>query len=188
MKISELLAIVVVGTLTIMQYGLPAPIIPAEMKRRHISQTLIGVAFASFSFGLMIGSVVPTDRLYFQYGRRRATQCGILLLSLALLLYALCYFIPDEYSLLFLIASIFSRIMEGFSVGITFSALLSLLSLIYPNERGRAITARACGAYFGMCIGAVFGGSLDMLLGYFCVYFSFSVISLFTALIIYVFK
>ena len=90
--------------------------------------------------------------------------------------------------MLFIIASMISRVIEGFSVGLILTSIVSLLSLIYPEERGRAITARACGANLGMCLGGVLGGSLDMILGYFGVYFSFSLLTLFTSFLIYVFK
>lgn len=61
MRICEVFVIVLIGTLTIVQYALPAPIFPIEMKRRHISQTIIGIAIATFSLGVMLGSVIPID-------------------------------------------------------------------------------------------------------------------------------
>lgn len=61
MKFCQTIAIVLIGVLTVIQYSLPAPIFPLEMKRRHISQTSIGVAMASYSFGYIIGSVFQTE-------------------------------------------------------------------------------------------------------------------------------
>ena len=65
-----MLALVLIGVLTLLQYSLPAPIFPLEMKRRHIGQTSIGVAMASYSFGYVVGSVFQRDCLYSRLGRR----------------------------------------------------------------------------------------------------------------------
>ena len=97
-------------------------------------------------------------------------------MSLSLTTYALSYFIPDRFAHLFLTASIVSRTLEGFSVAIALNALFSLLSLNYPNHRGRALAARACGASLGMSLGPVLGGSLVMLLGYFGVFIAYAII------------
>lgn len=188
MKICEVLVVALVGLLTVTQYSLPAPIFPIEMKRRHLGQTSIGVALAAYSFGFILGSIMPTDRLYKKLGRRSATQCGILVLSCALVLYATSYFIPDQYRVLFLFASIACRMLEGFSTGIILSALLTLLSLAYPSERGRALSARACGGSLGMSLGGLLGGCLNMVLGYFGVFLAFSVVTLLTSLLIFIFK
>ena len=64
MKIFEVLVVALVGLLTVTQYSLPAPIFPIEMKRRHLAQTSIGVALAAYSFGFILGSIMPTDHLY----------------------------------------------------------------------------------------------------------------------------
>ena len=61
MKFCEVFVVVLVSLLTIIQETMLAPILPLEMKRRHISQTAIGVVVGSFSAGVMIGSIVPTD-------------------------------------------------------------------------------------------------------------------------------
>ena len=60
MRKLELFVIVLVGLLTIIEYSLPAPIVPLEMNRRHISQTSTGVALAAYSFGINLTSFLPT--------------------------------------------------------------------------------------------------------------------------------
>ena len=50
------------------------------------------------------------------------------------------------------------------------------------------MTVRACAGNLGMSLGGVIVGSLGMLLGYFGVYFCLSVITVFTSLIIFIFK
>ena len=61
---------------------------------------------ASFSFGYLIAPLLMTFSLYQYCGRRGATQIGLLVLSLALSIYALAYFIPDTYTFLFVFISI----------------------------------------------------------------------------------
>ena len=112
----------------------------------------------------------------------------MIVLAFALFLYSVTYFIPDHYADLFLATSIFLRTCEGLGTGIIVSALIALLSLIYPDERGRAISARSCGANLGMSLGPVLGGSLFLVLGYFGIFFSFAILTLLTALLVLIFK
>ena len=111
MKVCEVFGVIVISALTVVQYSLPAPIIPLEMKRRAISQVSTGVAIASFSIGMILASLMPTDCLYSSLGRRKASQCGLACLSLLLFLYALSYFVPDEVPTLFLLISLVLRIL-----------------------------------------------------------------------------
>lgn len=188
MKICQVVVIIFTSLLTVIQYSLPAPVLPLEMKRRHITQTSTGVAMASYSVGFIFGSIFPTDKLYSWLGRRKTSQCGIFFLSVALFLYAIAYCIPDDEPLFFYVACIITRIFEGFCIGLALTGLFSLFILSYPHSRGRAIAARNCGTNLGMSLGAVLGGSLVMLLGYFGVFLTFSILSLLTMFLLYVFK
>ena len=105
MNLCELTVIVLFGVLTVIQYSLPAPILPLEMKRRSISQISIGIAMGSYSLGYILGSVFPTRWLYSTLGRRKTTQLSFLVLGVALLFYGLSYFIPDRFALLFMVGS-----------------------------------------------------------------------------------
>ena len=110
MNFWQLSTIVLLSILTKLQYSLPAPLIPLEMKRRLIGQVSIGVTIASYSIGVILGSLVPTDGLYSSFGRRKTLQFSLLMLSFSLVLYGVSYFIPDEWPDFFLGASITARI------------------------------------------------------------------------------
>ena len=66
--------------------------------------------------------------------------------------------------------------------------MMSLLSVIYPAHKGRALSARACGSSLGMTLGAVIGGGLGQMLGYFGVFTAFAIISLLTPFLFLLFK
>ena len=110
MNLCEGATIVLVSLLAVLQYTLPAPIFPIEMKHRDISQIAIGISIAGYSIGNMLGSIIPTDGLYQRLGRRKTSQCGFVMLSISLVFYAISYFLPDHPNQHFLFASILSRI------------------------------------------------------------------------------
>ena len=143
---------------------------------------------ASFSLGYILGSVFPTGWLYTSLGRRKTTQLAFLIMSLALVLYGVSYFIPDHLPLLFLIGTVVARIIEGFTTGIILIAVFSLISINYPAHRARGLAARVCGADIGASIGGVLGGSLAIYLGYFGVFMLFAVLSLLAILLTFIFK
>ena len=64
MNLCKLLLTVLVGILTSIQYALPAPIFPLEMKRRALEQISIGIAMSAYSIGTILGCILPTDRIY----------------------------------------------------------------------------------------------------------------------------
>lgn len=158
------------------------------MKRRHISQTAIGVVVGSFSAGMMAGSLIPTDHLYSYLGRRKTTQGALIMLALAIFLYALAYYIPDHQQTFFFISSFITRVLEGLATGLLEKAFFSLIILNFPENTGKAVSASQCGLYLGLSIGGVIGGSLYVILGYFGVFFLFSIITLSTTLLLLMFK
>ena len=123
-----------------------------------------------------------------QYGRRRTVQYGFIVISLALLLYAIGYFIPDQYALLFVASSMVARLIEGAGISSSLTAMVSLVTKLYPHEIGFAQSVRFLGAFSGMTLGVIVGAFLFEALGYFGVFMTFSVIVLFTSLLMFVFK
>ena len=109
-------------------------------------------------------------------------------LSLSLALYAISYFIPQHLGYLFLFLSFVSRVLEGVTVIVALNALVSLLSINFAHQRGKALSARACGANLAFSLGAVIGGVLYPHLGYFGVFMIFAFVSLLTSLLLLVFN
>ena len=105
MKTCEVFAVVFISAISYLEYSIPAPILPPEMKTRNISQTAIGVVMALFSLGNILAPYFAVAFLFRCLDRRQATQLGLVVLSAALLMYSLCYFIPTQYSLLFAVLS-----------------------------------------------------------------------------------
>ena len=78
--------------------------------------------------------------------------------------------------------------MEGLGSGGSLTAITSLLSQNYPNERGKALSARSVGIGIGLCVGMQLGASLFDILGYFGVFFAFSIFSSLSIFLVLVFK
>ena len=73
MNICDVIAIVLITSLTVIQGTLPSPILPPEMKRRGFSQSTTGVVVAAYSIGFIIGALIPTNYLYATLGRRKTS-------------------------------------------------------------------------------------------------------------------
>ena len=67
------------------------------------------------------------------------------------------------------------------------AAFISLLSIVYPEERGRVQSARGTGSTVGSCLGAVLGGSLIGVLGYFGVFLASTVLTFLTLFALFLF-
>ena len=188
MKILEIIVIMFLSFISTAQYSVPAPIFPLEMKWRHISETQTGLVMACFSFGSLIAPALMTGWIYQWYGRRGAVQLGILVLALALLFYAISYFIPDRFKLLFVILSGMTRFMEGLGSTGSLTAFISLISKIYPEEVALALTAWGIGSSTGICLGIIIGSLLFSLIGYFGVFLILSIVTFLTIFFILIFK
>lgn len=81
-------------------------------------------------------------------------------MSSALLVYGLGYFIPDKEKALFVAYSMIARLIEGIGISTTFTAIVSLITHLFPNEIGFAHSARSLGAYSGVSIGLIAGAYL----------------------------
>ena len=78
--------------------------------------------------------------------------------------------------------------MEGLTTGLILRSVFSLISINYSAHRGRALSARLCGANVGLSLGGILGGSLAIYLSYFGVFILFAVLSLLAILLAFVFK
>ena len=81
-----------------------------------------------------------------------------------------------------------ARLLEGTGIASTLTAMVSLVSKLYPDEMSFAQSARFLGAFSGMTIGVMIGGFLFEALGYFGVFLTFSVAILLTSLLMFVFE
>ena len=111
MKLSELVAIFLLSTLTNLQCTLLAPIVPLELERRLISQIYSGLIMGSYSIGYILAPFLASSFLYSAYGRRAAAQLSLGLLAFALLLYALTYLIPDSLHFTFSLSCVILRVL-----------------------------------------------------------------------------
>ena len=143
---------------------------------------------ACFSAGYLIAPLMLTTSLYQRFGRRGTAQLALLLLSTSLLLYSLAYFIPDRYRFLFGFTCAFTRTLEGLGMGASVTAIMSLISKVFPDERGVALSARGVGASLGLCLGAIVGTSLFSLVGYFGAFLSLSVLTFLTIFFLLIFQ
>lgn len=120
-----------VSAISNLPYSLPAPILPLELQRRHISQVYTGTIMGAFSFGYMLAPLLVTELLFPKCGRRGSAQLSLALLSLSLLLYSLTAFIPDSFRLLFGLACGLLRVLEGMGNAGSTTSFIALISSLY---------------------------------------------------------
>lgn len=121
------------------------------MKDRHIDQLLTGVVFSTFSLGWLLVPSLVTKHMLGRCGRRGTTQLGSFLLSVSILLYGLEFSIKSKG--LFVLLMIITRLLEGVGATMALTAFVALLPKIFPEERGKAFSARYCGTTFGSSVG-----------------------------------
>ena len=160
MKCIEVFVVIFVSIIINLQFSLLAPILPLEMKRRHISQNFTGLIMGCMCLGYFICPFYVTETLIPKYGRRKTSLFGFLLMSSALLLYGLGYFVPDNHKALFVVYSMITRLIEGVGISTTFTAIVSLVTYLFPHEIGFAHSARSLGAYSGVSVGLISGAYL----------------------------
>lgn len=143
-----------------MQMTLLAAILPLEVKRRHISQTITGVIMSAFCFAWFFVPAFTVEKLFPKLGRRGSVQTGTLLLSVTVLIYGLEYYIPDDQRFLFSATSILARFFEGVGCAIARTSIASLINKLYPEELGLASQARVLGVISGFSLGVILGSAL----------------------------
>ena len=188
MRAFELIAILFINVIVMLQFSLLAPILPLEIKRRHIPQAFTGLIMASVCVGYLLCPQCITSVFFPRFGRRKSALIGFIIMSSALLLYGLGYFIPDSHKRLYVAYSIITRLIEGIGFASTVTSLASLITQLFPHELGFAQSARFLGAFSGTVLGVVAGAFVFELLGYFGVFISFSVVVFLTSFLVFAFE
>jgi EmrB/QacA subfamily drug resistance transporter len=102
--------------------------------------------------------LIPFGRLGDLYGRKRIFTTGIILLLVSSVLLALSSSSTEM---------ILYRVLQGFASSMIFAtALPILMSVIPPQERGKAIGLTVAAVYLGLSTGPFFGGLVTQQLGW----------------------
>ncbi len=136
-------------------YGIVVPIMPVYARQLGVGQFALGMLFASYALGIVVGSV-PFGLLSDRWGRRPFLFFSMLAMAGAFVVYAF----SASYVPLFL-----SRLVDGLTAAANWSVGLAILAEIAePESRGGtmgwAITLMGAGAIIGPLVG---GFSSDLL-------------------------
>lgn len=138
-------------------YGIVVPILPSYALSLGVSQTAVGLLFASYAVALLVATPIfgiLSDRT----GRKGPMLWGLLGLAASTLFYAFA----SKFWML-----IAARSLQGVSAAITWTAGFALLADLFPPEkRGKAMGIALSGESIGMLIGPSVGGWLFQLGGY----------------------
>ena len=183
----HIVAIVAINALLMMQLTMLAAILPLEVKRRHLSQTVTRLIMSSFCFAWFFVPTLTINKLFPLFGRKSSARLGTLLLSLAVFLYGVEYFVPDDRRFLFPFLSFITRFLEGTGCAMARTSLTSLVAKIFPHDLSTGQQARVMGTLLGLSLGVVTGSMLDEVLGYFGVFLLFSLLLQLSTLLLLLF-
>jgi MFS transporter, DHA1 family, solute carrier family 18 (vesicular amine transporter), member 1/2 len=149
---SVAVAFVIVATFTdIVAYSIAVPVLPDLSRRLGASPTMIGFLFASFGVTLLTVSM-PSGALSERIGRKPPLVGGMILLSLASLLFGFARTLPWLFA---------ARLAQGAADAITWVVGFALIADLYPSEsRGRITGIVMMGTSFAFMIGPSIGGWL----------------------------
>jgi len=138
-------------------YGLVVPILPSYATLFNISQTSVGLLYASYAIALFFATPffgVLSDKI----GRKGPLLWGLIGLGGSTLFFAFA----NSYKMLLI-----ARSLQGIAAAITWTAGLALLADLYPSEeRGRVMGLALSGMSLGTLLGPTIGGWLFQIGGY----------------------
>ncbi len=149
---SAAVALVTFATFTdIVAYSVAVPVLPDLTRRLGASPTMIGLLFASFGVTLLTVSI-PMGAFSDRLGRRAPLAGGMLILTLATLLFAFARTLPWLFA---------ARLAQGAADAITWVVGFALVADLYgPEERGRVMGLVMSGTNFAFMFGPTIGGWL----------------------------
>jgi multidrug resistance protein len=130
-------------------YGIVIPFLPQYAISLGASDLDVGIIFASYAV-VQLTSVIPLGLMSDRYGRKPFMITGMILLSVASLLYPLAQNIP---------LMIFCRGLQGLAAAATWSSAIALVADTYPGKDKGAKLGIASGATnMGGIAGPLVGG------------------------------
>lgn len=149
---SKVLIVVIIAIFTdMLMYGLVVPFLPIYAESLGVSQSEIGLLFASYAIALFVGTPI-FGALADRVGRKKLLVCGLLGLALTTMVFAFA----ENFWVLVL-----ARFLQGLSASIPWTAGLALLAENFPpEERGKAMGTAMSGQAGGVLLGPLIGGGL----------------------------
>lgn len=172
---SRVVACVTFATFTdIVAYSIAVPVLPDLSRRLGASPAIIGFLFASFGVTLLTFSM-PAGALSDRIGRRAPLVGGMILLTLASLLFAGATTMPWLFA---------ARLAQGAADAVTWVVGFALIADLYPSEARGAITGIVMmGTSFAFMIGPSLGGWLYELGGIRLPFIAVAAMAFFAALL-----
>jgi len=132
-------------------YSIVIPLLPLYLEELHVSQSLIGVLYSSFSFAIL-ASAPFAPSVVDKIGCKNAMLGGMFVLESSSILFAF----GTSYWVLLI-----ARMLQGFSSGVTWCAGFAMIANAFPSEQqGTIIGYITVGNGLGMLLGPIIGGAL----------------------------
>lgn len=159
--------LVLFNFLSLTTYGIPFAFYPSLSLSKGVSSTITGIIFAMFPFGSLISSMVVGKTLH-MFKKKYCLIISQILVAFSFMFLGLGYYVEDQSK--FILLGIFSRTMQGLSIGSFVTSLYSLVPDYWPNEIQKRIGILEMSVGIGIGIGPLIGAGLYYMDFYILIY------------------
>ena len=142
-----------------------APIYPLEAEARGMSESMIGIIFATHPAFALLFSLLLGQYMHGK-GKKLMMMTGCILQSIGYLTYALMYWVQYDMYGLFLFLSIIGRIGSGVGAAVFLTPSYSLLPQFYREDIQKKIMYFEIYSGLGVSTGAIIASMLYRIGGY----------------------
>lgn len=130
MKIDlKLISMICLSYLAFIVYTLPMTFFPLMAKKKGVSESFIGLSFASFALGTTISSVI-FGKVMGKMGKHKLLYICLIFLMMGSIGFGMIESIKNVY--FYVLIAFISRFISGFMQGAVNTILLSFLPILYP--------------------------------------------------------
>jgi len=169
------------GFLDFLSYSLPTVLYPQLAETRGMDSFDIAVVFTLCTFGKFFGAFISADLLA-RYSEKSLLIAMLIFGNFGKFAFGCIEFFDDETS--FIILSIMSRIIVGFSTGVLIAILYSIISNTWPNELMSRISWFEISQAIAVGIGPPLASLLYNFGGFFVVFAIFAIVTLSAGLVL----
>lgn len=177
MKSKDLLFVILsfLQAFVFLAYSLPLPVYPELALSKNVTKDIIGIIFACYPITHLLTSFL-FGKMMAYWDRKNMVLYCLLSLTFATFMFGIVDIIENTY--LFIITSIFCRLLQGCGVAGYNVVCFAIFPKLYPDtlQEKLGYFAVACG--IGISIGPILGGVLYSLFNYEFVFFSVALVYL----------
>lgn len=166
------LALCLLAFLDFAGYGLPITLYPQLAAKIGLSSTFVGIVFALFPFGGFFAPLLTGKFMRF-YRKDLLLTSFLFITGASKVLFGILYYIENVW--IFMVISIISRFVWGFSFSAFMTICFSLIPEIWPDQVVQKISYFEFALNCGLMAGPLMGSLISYFLNFFWVFMIFTI-------------